>query len=261
MDLGLSCSSACEVFPHQGLNPCLLHWQVDSLPLRHQGSPPETVMQPLSHVQLFATPWTTACQAFLAITDSQNLLKLMSNDLVMPSNHLILCHPLLLPSILPSIRVISSQFFTSGGQSIGVSASASVFPLNSQNLFPFGLTGLISFQSKGPSSLLQHHSLKASVLWCSAFFMVQLSHSFMTTRKTIALTIWTFVGKVMSVLFNMLSRFVIAFLPRSKYLNFKAEVTICSDLGAQENKSVTFSIVSPSICHKLIGLDAMIFVF
>ena len=136
----------------------------------------------------------------------------------MPSNHLILCHPLLLPSILPSIRVISSQFFTSGGQSIGVSASASVFPLNSQNLFPFGLTGLISFQSKGPSSLLQHHSLKALILQCSAFFQVQLSHPYMTTGKTIDLTRQTIVSQVMSLLFNMLSRLVIAFLPRSKHL-------------------------------------------
>ena len=177
-----------------------------------------TTLQSLSRAQLFVTPWTTACQAFLAITDSQNLLKLMSNDLVMPSNHLILCHPLLLPSILPSIRVISSQFFTSGGQSIGVSASASVFPLNSQNLFPFGLTGLISFQSKGPSSLLQHHSLKALILQCSAFFQVQLSHPYMTTGKTIDLTRQTIVSQVMSLLFNMLSRLVIAFLPRSKHL-------------------------------------------
>ena len=113
-----------------------------------------------------------------------------------------------------------SWLFTSGGQGIGASASVSVLPVNNQGWFPFGLTGLISLQSKGLSGvfLLQHHSLKASVLQRSAFFMVQVSHPYMTTGKTIALTIQTFVGKVMSLLFNMLSRFAIVFLPRSKHL-------------------------------------------
>ena len=97
--------------------------------------------------------------------------------------------------------------FTSGGQSIGASASASVLPMNIQGWFPLGLTGLTSFLSKGPSRVLQHCSLKASVLWCSAYSMVQLSHLYMTTGKTIALTTWTFVNKVMSLLFNTLSRF------------------------------------------------------
>ena len=110
-----------------------------------------------------------------------------------------------------------SQFFTSGGQSIGASASASVISLNTQSWFPLELTGLISVLSRG-SSLLQHHNSKASFLWQSAFFMVQLSHSCMTTGKTIALTRWTFVSKVISLLFNMLSRLVITFLPRSKCL-------------------------------------------
>ena len=127
-----------------------------------------------------------------------------------------------------------SHFFASGGQSIGVSASASVLPMNIQDWFPLGLTDLISLQSKGLSkSLLYHHSSKVSILWRSAFFIVQLSHPHMTTRKTIALTRRTFVGKVMSLLFNM-SRLVIAFLPRSKHLNFIAAVTICSDSGAQD---------------------------
>ena len=111
-----------------------------------------------------------------------------------------------------------SQLFTSGGQSIGISASASVLPVNIQGWSPLGWTGWISLQSKGLSSLVQHHSSKASILQCSAFFIVQLSHPCMTTGKTIALTRWTFVGKVMSLVFNMLSRLVITFLPRNKHL-------------------------------------------
>ena len=139
----------------------------------------------------------------------------------MPSNHLILCCPLLfLPSILPESGSFQmSQFFTSGGQNIGVSASKSVLPMNTQDWSPLGWTGWISLKSKGLSkSLLQHDSSKASILWCSAFFIVQLSHPYMTTGKTIALNRRTFVGKVMSLFFNMLSRLVIAFLPRSKCL-------------------------------------------
>ena len=112
-----------------------------------------------------------------------------------------------------------SQLFASGGQSIGASASASVLPMNTQGWFPLGLTGWISLQFQGTlKSLLQHQSSKASIPWLSAFFMVQLPHLYMTTGKTIALTIWTFVSKVMSLLFNTLSRFVIAFLPRSNHL-------------------------------------------
>ena len=111
-----------------------------------------------------------------------------------------------------------NQLFASGGQSIGVSASASILPMTIQGWFPLGLTGWISLQSKELSSLLQHHSSKASVLWCSAFYVVQLSHPYMTTGKTIILTIWTFVSKMMSLLLNTLSRFVIAFLLRNKCL-------------------------------------------
>ena len=111
-----------------------------------------------------------------------------------------------------------SQFFESAGQNIGASGSTLVLPMNIQNWFPLGWTGWISLQSKRLKSFLQHHSSKASILWCSAFFIVQLSHPYMTTGKAIALTRWTFVGKVMSLLFNMLSRLVIAFLPRSKCL-------------------------------------------
>ena len=136
------------------------------------------------------TPWTAAHQASLAITNSQSLLKLMSIELVMPSNHLILCCPLFLPpSIFPASGSYQmSRFFTSGGQSIGASISASVLPMNIQDWFPLGLTGFIRLQSKGLSCLLQHHSSKALILQRSAFFKVQLSHPYMTTGKTIA---WT----------------------------------------------------------------------
>ena len=137
-----------------------------------------TSVQSLNHVWLFATLWTSTHQASLSIMNSWSLLKLISIELVMPSNHHILCCPLLLlPSIFPSLRSFPmSQFFASGGQSIRDSASASVLPMNIQDWFPLGLTGWISLQSMGLSSLLQHHSSKASILWCSAFLIVQLSH-------------------------------------------------------------------------------------
>ena len=194
-------------------------------------------------------------------------LKVCSNfvsiESVMLFNHLILsCPLLLLSSIFPSIRVfLVSQLFTSGGQSIGVSASASVLPVSIQGWFPLGWTGLISLQSKGLSSHLKHHSSKASIPQCSAYFMVHLSHPFMTTGKTIALTIWTFVGKVMFLLLNMLSRFVIAFLLRSKHLLLswlQSPSTVI--LKPKIIQSATVSIFSPSTCHEVMGSDAMIFV-
>ena len=133
-------------------------------------------VQLLSCVWLFVTPWTAAHQASPSITNSRSLLKLMSIESVMPSNHLVLCPPLLLlPSIFPRIRVFSIKLVLHiSSQSIGTSASASVLPMNIQDRFPLGLTSLISLQSKGLSSLLQHHSSKASILWHSAFFRVQL---------------------------------------------------------------------------------------
>ena len=167
------------------------------------------------------TPWTAAHQSSLSFTISRSLLKLISIESVMPSNHLALCRPLLLlPSIFPSIRVFSNE---------------SALPIRWPKYWSFSLSisssneysGLISFRTdrfnllavQGTfKSLLQHHSSKASILQHSAFYVVQFGHRCMTTRKTIALTIQTFVGKVMSLLFNMLSRFVIAFLPRSKRL-------------------------------------------
>ena len=178
-------------------------------------------VQSLSHAWLFMTPWTAACQASLSITNSRSLLKLMNTESVMPSNHLILCHPLLfLPSILPSIRVFSNESVICIRWPKYRNFSFSISPSNEYS-------GLISFRiywfdllaDQGTlKSLLQHHSSKASILQCSAFFMVQLSHLYMTTEKTIALTRWIFVGKVIPLLFNMLSRLVITFLPRSKHL-------------------------------------------
>ena len=162
-------------------------------------------------------PMNVARHASLSITNPQSPPKPMSIESVMPSNHLILCCPLLLPSILPNIRVFSkSQFFASGGQSIGVSASAC--PSNEHpGLFSFRTDWLYFFAVQGTlKSLLQHHSSKASILRHSAFFIIQISHPHMTTGKIKALTKQSFVGKVMPLLFNMLSRLVITFLPRSK---------------------------------------------
>ena len=157
-----------------------------------------------------AAPWTAACQASLSITNSRSLFKVMSIQSVMPSNHLILCHPLLLlPSIFPSIRVFSNQSILYIRWPKYWSFSFSISPSNEYS-------GLISFRMDWLD--LQHHSSKVSILRCSAFFIVQLSHPYITTGKAIALTRWTFVGKVMSLLFNKLSRLVITFLPRSKSL-------------------------------------------
>ena len=203
---------------------------------------PFSSVQSLSHVQLFVTPWTAASQASLSITISQSLLKLMSIKSVMPSNHLILCCPLLLPpSVFPSIRVFSSESVLCIRWPKYWSFSFSISPYNEYSvLISFRMDWLDLLAVQGNlKSLLQHHSSKASILWHSAFFIVQLSHPYMTTGKTIDLTRWTFVGKVMSLLFNILSRLVIAFLPRSKRLNFMAAVIICSDFGAPQNK----------ICH------------
>ena len=156
-----------------------------------------------------------------------------------------------------------SQLFASGGQRIGVSASASVLPMKYSGLISFRMDWLNLLAVQGTlKSLLQYHSSKASILQCSAFFMVQLSHPYMTTEKTIALTRWTFVGKVMSLLFNMLSRLDITFLPRSKRLFISwLQSPSAVILEPQKLKSDTLSTVSPSICHEVMGPDAMIFVF
>jgi len=167
-----------------------------------------------------------------------------------------------LQSFPASGSFLMNRLFTSGSQSIGPSVSALVLPINIQSWFPLGLTGWISLQSKTLKSLLQYHSSKASVLCCSDFFfIVQLSHLYMTTRKTIALTIWTFVGKVMSLLF-ILSRFVIAFLPWSKHLLISwLQSPSSMILEPKKIKSVTVSIVSLPICHEVMGPNAIILLF
>ena len=167
------------------------------------------------------TPWTTACQASLSITNSQSLHKLMSIELLMPSNHLILCYPLLLlPSIFLSNRVFSNESVLCIRWQKHRSFSFSVISSNEYwglISFRMDLLNLLAVQG-ALKSLVQHHNSKASILWHSAFFRVQLSNPCMTTGKNIALTRQTFVIKVMSLLFHMLSRLVTAFLPRSKHL-------------------------------------------
>ena len=195
------------------------HWFQD---LDYQRTNPQfSSVQLLSRVRLFAIPWITAHQASLSITNSRSSLRLTSIGSVMPSSHLILGRPLLLlPPIPPSIRVFSNESALHMRWPKYWSFSFSIIPSKE-------IPGLISFRKdwldllavQGTlKKLLQHQSSKASILWRSAFFIVQLSHPHMTTGKTIALTKRTFVGKEMSLLFNMLSRLVITFLPRSRHL-------------------------------------------
>ena len=167
-----------------------------------------------------ATPWTAARQASLSITNSWSSPKLMSIESMMTSNHLILCCPLLLlSSIFPSIRVFSNESTLRMRWPKYWSFSFSISPSNEHPGLIFRMDWLDLLAVQGTlKSLLQHHSSKASILWHSAFFTVQCSHPYITTGKTIALTKWNFVSKVMSLLFNMLSRLVITFLPRSKHL-------------------------------------------
>ena len=179
-----------------------------------------SLVQSLSRVRLFATPWTAARQASLSITNSWSLLKLTSIESVMPSNHLILCYLLfLLPAIFPSISVFSNESVLHIRWPKYWSFSVSISPSNEHlGLISFRMDWMDLLAVQGTlNSLLQHHSSKASILWCSAFVIVQLSHPYTTTGKTIALTRQTLVGKVMPLFFNMLSRLVITFLSRSKY--------------------------------------------
>ena len=219
-------------------------------------------VQSLSHVRLFVTPWTTARQASLSITNSWSSPKPMSIVSVMPSNHLFLYRPLLhLPSIFPSIRVFSNKsalcirWLKYWSFSFNISLSN-----EHPGLISFRMDWLDLLADQGTlKSLLQHHSSKASILQRSAFFIVQLSHPYMTTGKTIALTRRAFVGKVMPLLFNMISRLVITFLPRSKHLLISwLQSPSAVILETRKIKSAT---VSPSICHEVMGPDAMILVF
>ena len=182
----------------------------------------------------------------------------------MPSNHLIFCPLQLLSSIFPSIRVFSNESVLHIRRPNYWSFNFSISPSNKYSaLIYFRMDRFDFFAVQGNlKSLFQHYSSKASILQHSAFLMVQLSHPYMTTGKTIALTWWTFVGKVMSLLFNKLSRLVIAFLPRSKYLlNSWLQSPSAVILEPKKIKSFTISIVSLSICHEVMGLDDMILVF
>ena len=222
-------------------------------------------VQSLSRVRLFATPWIAAHQSSLSITNSRSSLRLTSIESVMPSSHLILCRPLLLlPPIPLSIRVFSNESTLHTRWPKYWSFSFSIIPSKEiPGLISLRMDWLDLLAVQGTlKSLLQHHSSKASILRCSAFFTVQLSHPYVTTRKNIALTRWTFVGKVMSLLLNMPSKLVITFLPRSKRLLISwlqsPSVVI---LEPRKIKSDTVSTVSPSISHEVMGPDAMIFVF
>ena len=211
-------------------------------------------VQSLSCVQLFATPGTAACQASLSITNSQSLLKLMSIELAMRSNHLIFCHPLLLlPSIFPSIRVFSKESTLRIRWPRYWSFSVSISPSNEHpGLISFKMDWLDLLAVQGTlKSLLQHHSSKASIPRCSAFLIVQLSHPYMTTGKTVALTRWTFVGKVMSLLFNMRSRLVLTFLPRSKRPHYRSGFrrTVISPGHAKE-RCQTWPILAALVMHR-----------
>ena len=204
----------------QPWSPALQAVSTPSEPLRKRLDFYFSSVQWLSCVRVFVTPWTAAHQASLSITNSQSLLKLMSTESVMPSNHLILCWPLLLlPSIFPSIRVFSNESALRIRWPKYWSFSFNISPSNQHpGLISFRVDWLDLLAVQGTlKNLIQHHSSKTSILRHSAFFIVQLSHPYMTTGKAIALTIWTFASKVMSLLFNMLSRLVITFLPRSKW--------------------------------------------
>ena len=197
-------------------------------------------------------------QGSLSITYSQSLLKPLSIKSMMPSNHLILFPLLLQPSVFPRIRVFWIE---------------SVLPIRWPKYWNFSkspsneYSGLITFRidwfdhlavQQTLKSLLQHHSSKAKILWCSAFFMVQLLHLYMTTGKTIALTRWTFVDKVMSLFFNILFRLIITFLPRNRHLLISRQQSPPAViLEPKKIKSVT---VSPSVCHEVMRLDAMVLV-
>ena len=213
---------------------------------------------------ILCDPIDCSTPGFLSITNSRSLLRLIHIELVMPSNHLILCCPLILPpsSILPSIRVFSNESVLCIRWPQYWSFSFSISPSKEHpGLISFRMDCLDLLAVQGTlKSLLQHHSSKASFLQCLAVFIV--SHPYMTTGRTIALTRWTFVSQVMSLLFNMLSRLIITFLPRSKHLLVSwLQSPSALILEPPKIKSDTVSTVSPSISHEVMGPDAMIFIF
>ena len=219
-------------------------------------------VQLLSRVRLFETPWIAALQASLSITYSRSLLKLMPIESVMPSSHLILCHPLLLlPPVLPSIRVVSIESTLHMRWPKYWNFSFSISPSNEHpGLISFRMDWLVLLAAQGTlKSLLQNHRTKASIFLHSAFFTVHLSHPYMNTGKTIALTRQTFVGKVIFLLVNMLSRLVITSLPRSKHLLISwLQSLFAVILEPPKIKSDTASTVSPSISHEVMGWDGSV---
>ena len=220
-------------------------------------------VQSLSHVWLFVTPWTTAHQASLSNTNTQNLLKLKSIELMMPPNHLFLCHPLLLlPSIFPSTRVFSNESVLCIRWPKYWNCRFSISPSNEYSgLISFRIGWLDLLAVQGPlKSIFQHHSSKASILL--RFLYSPTSTSIHDYWKTIALTRQTFVGKMVSLLFNMLSRLVISFLPRSKHFLISwLQSPSAVILEPPKIKSVTVSIVSPSLCCEVMGPGSMMLVF
>ena len=234
----------------------LLFWSSDASSVQFSS------VQLLSRIRLFATPWIAACQAFLSITNSQSLFKLMSIELMMPSKHLILCHLLLLPSIFTSYGVFSNESFLHIRWPKYWSFSFKISPANEYS-FIIDWFDLLTGQGT-LKSLLQHPSSRASILWCLAFFVVQLSHPYWM-RLLEKSELWLYgpsVNKVMSLLFNMLSRFIIAFLPKNKCLLLSwLQSPSAVILEPKKMKSNTVYTFSPSICHEVIGPDAMILVF
>ena len=221
------------------------------------------VVKSFSHVRLFETQWIVACQASLSFTISWSLLKLVSIEWVMPSNHLILCHPrLLLPSFFPRIRVFSNESALhirwTKYWSFSINSSSEYSGLISFRIYWFNLLAVQGTLK----SLLQYHSSKASIHCCSTFFIVQLTYPYITTGKIIALSIWTFVGNVMSLLFNMLSRLVIAFLTRSKHLLISfLQSPSAVILQPPQIKSLSLFPLFPHLFGMKMVLDAMILVF
>ena len=208
-------------------------------------------------------PVNHSMRGFPAITSSRSLLKLMSIESVMPLSHLILCHHLLFQTqTLPASGSFPmSQLCPWGGQSIGVSASASVLPMNTQDWSPLEWTGGISVQSKGLSRVFSNIIVQKHQFFSAQLSSQSNSHIHTWTLETIALTRRTFVGKVMPLLFNILSRLVITFLPRSKCLLISWLQSPSAVILEPPKISLTLSIVSPSICHEMMGPDAMILVF
>ena len=217
------------------------------------------VVQSPNHLQLFATPWTAACQASPSLLSPKVCPCSCS---LIPCSHLILWHPLLLlPPILPSIRDFSIELAVLISWPEYWSFTFSLSSSNDYSGFISDGFDLLAVQGT-LGSPFQHHSSKASTLWHSAFSTVQFSQLSVTTGKTIALTIWTFVSKIVSLLFNTLSRFLTAFLPRSSHLLISwLQSPSALILEPKKRKSVTTSTFSPSICHEVMELDAMILVF